>query len=451
MSPIDGADRDGMAARQMALAALVQIRDQDAWASPVVDTVLSAGSLDARDRAFAANLVFSTLRWEGTIDWMLGHIVSRGLASVQAELIEILRMGTWELQYGAAPAHAGVNTWVEVARLAVGDRATGFVNGILRNVVRKADALPWPDPDSEEGIALAVGYPQWVVGLSRQRFGDERAVSVLEAGNVPAPLILRAVGPREAVLVALRDQGVDARPGELADSAVILEDRQVPGDLDVITDGRAVVQDQASQVVGATAAEGMPAGSIAIDLCAAPGGKTTHLAQSGLRVTAVDRHAGRLRRTAALAEHLGLDIATHVADGASSGLPEAEADLVLVDAPCSGLGVVRRRPELRWRKTPEDVASLQSVQVRLLRAAVALARPGARIVYSVCTWTQAETDDVVAAVVEDGTATLERAGSQALPGDDDQGGTLTRYGQQLAPDQQQGDGMYLAVLRRPGA
>ncbi|MEE8603437.1 16S rRNA (cytosine(967)-C(5))-methyltransferase RsmB [Euzebya tangerina] len=438
---------DGVATRQAALAALLQIDDQQAWASPVVDRVLSGSGLDDRDRAYVANLVFSTLRWEGTLDWMLAHLVTRGLDAVQQELLHILRLGTWELRFGAAPAHAGVNTWVEVARHAVGDRATGFVNGVLRNVVRRGDTLPWPDPTSVEGVALATAHPPWVVELARERFGVDRATDVLAAGNETAPLILRAVAPREEVVARLAADGVAASAGSLTDTAVVLGERVPPGRLAVISEGLAIVQDQSSQVVGATAAREIPAGATAVDLCAAPGGKTTHLAQAGLAVTAVDRHAGRLRRTAELAARLGLSITTRLADGAASGLPEASADLVLVDAPCSGLGVVRRRPELRWRKDPADVTALRAVQERLLRAAVLLTKPGGRIVYSVCTWTVAETDQVVAAVVEDGTAVLERAG-QTAP-NPDASGSLTEYGRQLAPDTEQGDGMYLAVLRRP--
>jgi 16S rRNA (cytosine967-C5)-methyltransferase len=431
---------EGVAARRVAATALLQIHADQAWASPVVDRLLTRSDLDARDRGFAANLVFSALRWEGTLDWILGHLVSRGLDQVQPEVREVLRLGTWELRYGAAPSHAVVHAWVEVVRALAGQRATGFANGVLRAVARTADDLPWPDPDTVAGTALRLGYPGWVVDLAQARFGD-RAEAVLAAGNAPAPLVLRAVAPRDAVVDALAADGIAARPGPMAPQSVVLEERHVPADLAVIRRGLAVVQDESSQVVGATAAAGLPAGARAIDLCAAPGGKATHLAQLGMDVLAVDRHAGRLRRAAAMAARLGLPLDTLVADGTATGLPEGQADLVLVDAPCSGLGVVRRRPELRWRRGEGDVAALAAVQVPLLRAAAALARPGGRVAYAVCTWTEAETDAVVAEVLAEG---------QVVQADGPDVGARTAHGVQLAPDVDGGDGMYLAVLERRG-
>lgn len=433
------ADRDpaeGVAARHTAWTALSQISGRAAWASPVVDTVLSASGLDARDRAFAANLVFSTLRWQGTLDWILSHLVDRGLDRVQPDVVDVLRLGTYELRHGAAPAHAVVDTWVQVTRRVAGPRPTGFVNGVLRNVDRRAAKLPWPDRATDHGLGLASGYPAWVVGAARERFGDDRAAAVLDAGNRPADLALRAVAPREQVLATLAADGVTAKPGTLSPDAVVLTERRVPADLDVIADGLAVVQDQSSQMVGHIAAEGLAPGAVAVDLCAAPGGKATHLAQSGLAVTAVDRHAGRLRQVADLADRLGLDVTTVVADGRDSGLRPASADLVLVDAPCSGLGVVRRRPELRWRKDPADIPRLARLQQELLTAAADLVRPGGRVVYSVCTWTVAETDRVVRAVLDAGR--LQGLEPPAV-------GTPTAHGSQLAPDRDEGDGMYIAV------
>ncbi|CAN5434134.1 16S rRNA (cytosine(967)-C(5))-methyltransferase RsmB [soil metagenome] len=429
----------GVASRQAAASALIHIHAEQAWASPVVDRVLTAGSLDLRDRSFVANLVFSALRWEGTLDWVLAGRISRSLNDVEVELLDVLRLGTWELLYGNAPSRAVVHAWVEVARLLVGQRATGFVNGVLRGVTRAADDLPWPDPTTDEGLALQYGYPIWVVTEARQRFGDARAAAVLDAGNQPAPLVLRALGARDDLLAVLADQGIEAEPGRLSRDAVVLSQRHVPGDLQVIRDGLATVQDQASQVIGLAAADGLPAGATAIDLCAAPGGKSTHLAQQGLQVTAVDRHAGRLRRTASLAAHLGLSIDTLLADGTATGLPEGQADLVLVDAPCSGLGVVRRRPELRWRRDAASVGALAVLQTDLLRAAVGLAKPGGRVAYAVCTWTEAETDAVVRTVVADGQVVEQPAPAV---------GTPTAFGVQMAPDTDDGDGMYLAVLQR---
>lgn len=430
---------EGVAARHAAATALIEVHAQQAWASPVVDRILSGGRLDLRDRGFAANLTFSALRWEGTLDWVLAQRISRDLTDVEAALLDVLRLGTWELLYGGAPARAVVHAWVEVARDLVGPRATGFVNGVLRGVDRGRADLGWPDGDDDRALALRHGYPEWVVAAARRRFGDDRLPAVLDAGNLPAPLTLRAVAPRQQVIDALAADGIQAAAGVLARDAVILAERHVPRDLAVVRDGLAVVQDQASQVVGQVAADGLAAGSVAIDLCAAPGGKATHLAQQGLVVTAVDRHPGRLRRAAEMARRLHLPLTTLTADGTATGLSPGSADLVLLDAPCSGLGVVRRRPELRWRRSPDDVAALSQVQTDLLRAAVGLVRPGGRVVYAVCTWTVEETDDVVDTILRE--CQVERADTPAV-------GSPTPLGRQMAPDNDDVDGMYLSVLRR---
>lgn len=435
--------QEGVAARRVALDIVQQVHAEDAWASPVADRLLSASSLDARDRAFAANLAFSTLRWEGTLDWVLGQTVSRPLDQVEPALLDLLRIATWELQHGGQPAHAVVHSQVELARTVVGQRATGFVNGVLRSLAKGLDRLPWPPEDTARGLALREGYPVWVAHAATERFGADRAPAVLQAGNVPAPLVLRAVAPRDDVLAALAVDGVRARPGTLADDAVVLQERANPADLAVVADRMAVVQDQASQVVGQVAADGLPAGATAIDLCAAPGGKSTHLAQRGLSVTAVDVHPGRLRRAAALADDLGLDLRTVAGDGREVDLPEGAADLVLVDAPCTGLGVVRRRPELRWRRGPGDARQLQAVQVGLLRRALELVRPGGRVVYSVCTWTVHETDPVVEQVLTGDDGRTASVGTVTV-----EGGTPTTSGIQLAPDVDEGDGMFIALLER---
>ena len=407
-----------MAARLVAWRAVRRVHAEDAWASPVVDAVLADSGLDARDRALAAHLAFTALRWEGTLDWMLAQVVDRDLADIEVALLDVLRIGVAELHLGRAPAHAVVGGAVEVARRVVHPRTTGFVNGVLRALARRLDELPWPDRATDEGLGLALGYPAWIVAEARARFGD-RAEAVLAAGNEPAPLTLRAVADPAVVTERLQAQGADVTPGRHAPEALVVTGGPPPGELDVVREGLAVVQDEASMVVARTAAEGLPPGSLAIDLCAAPGGKATHLAQLGLDVVAVDRHPGRLSRTVALARRTRLPLKAVAADGRRPPLREGVADLVLLDAPCSGLGTVRRRPELRWRRTPEDLDALAQLQADLLGSATKLVKPGGRVVYSVCTWTRRETAGVV-------------SGETAL---------------QLSPDVDGTDGMYIAIPR----
>ena len=436
----------GLASRRAAYRVLRRVHGGGAWSGPALDTALRATQLDARDRAFAANLAYQTLRWEGTLDWALSHVVTRRLDDVEDAVRDVLRLGAWQLLYGRVPDRAVVSTSVDLARAEIGSRTTGFVNGVLRGLIRERDRLPWPPLSDDRGLALATGYPAWVVASARERFGD-RARAVLEAGNAPPGVTLRALGDRDALVAELAAAGVDASAGRAA--TAVRAPGADPGALAAVAEGRAVVQDDASQLVVAAlaAAAGDLGGAVVYDACAAPGGKSTHLAQLGARVVAGDVHAGRVGQLDDLARglQLGGAVLPVVADAGAPPLPAEGVDAVLLDAPCSGLGVVRRRPELRWRRGADDPARLGVLQLQLLETAADLVRPGGVLVYSVCTWPQAETVDVVTpflamhgdrfAVVE---PDLAGAGTR-LPGDP---------GVQLAPDRDDVDGMYLTVFRR---
>jgi 16S rRNA (cytosine967-C5)-methyltransferase len=435
-----------VASRIAAYRAIRRVHDGGAWSSRAVDAELARGELDARDRAFAANLAYETLRWEGTLDWALSHVSTRSLDAVQPEVLDVLRLGAWQLLKGRQPDRAAVGTAVDVAREDVSPHVTGFVNGVLRALVRRRAELPWPGEDSDAGLGLALGYPAWVVAEARARFG-QRAGAVLEAGNAPPGLTLRAVGDRAALLAELRDAGVEAEAGEHAPEAVRARGAD-PARLEAVASGRAVVQDEASMLVARTVmAAGEPQGLVA-DLCAGPGGKTTHLAQLGATVVAGDVRRGRARLVREAADRLGPGIGGRVhvvvADAARPAQRPGAFDAVLLDAPCTGLGVVRRRPEVRWRIGPGDPGRLGELQLRLLVAAVGLLAPGGRLVYSVCTWTTAETAAVarrVGSVAGDlvEAVDLPAGPGSRLPGDP---------GRQLSPDVDGVDGMYVLTLRR---
>jgi 16S rRNA (cytosine967-C5)-methyltransferase len=438
---------EGLRTRVAAYRAIRRVHDDGAWSTRAVDAALRAGDLDARDRAFAANLAYETLRWEGTLDWALGQVLTRPLHNVEAELLDVLRLGAWQLLYGHVPDRAAVATAVDLARAEVGARATGFVNGVLRGLGRAR--LAWPSQETDDGLGLALAYPAWVVAEARRRFG-ERARAVLEGGNAAPGVTLRAVGDRDALLEELRAGGLDATPGRHAAETVHAPGAD-PGALPAVGEGRAVVQDEASTLVGRAVWHGVAelTEPRVLDVAAAPGGKSTHLAQLGARVVAADLHPGRAGQLADAVRRLGLGdrVAVLAADAGAPPLRPEAFDAVLVDAPCSGLGVVRRRPELRWRVEPGDPARLGALQLRLLESAAAAVRPGGWLVYSVCTWPLAETAEVVAgflAVNGDrfahaDPATLACGAGAVLDGD---------HGLQLDPDCDGTDAMYLAAFRR---
>lgn len=417
----------GLAARRAALQALAYVDERDAYSTTAVPEAVAALP-DARDRRFASHLAYDTLRWEGTLDWILGHVVSRPLSDVEPPIRRILRLGTLQLWRTRVPNRAAVSTAVELARETVprnrASGAGGFVNGVLRNVSRTLDGLPWPDPQDDlvAHLALTTGHPAWIVEERLAAADADHVRALLEADNVSPGLTLRAVGDRDDLIRELTSLGLVAEPTSAAPEGV-----RVPGadprTLDAVTAGRAVPQDEASMLVGH--AVGVQPGDTVIDLCAAPGGKAGHLSQMvgpDGRVVAVELHDHRAALVRTTAERLGLPIEVLVGDGRTVDLPD-EVDAALVDAPCTGLGTGRRRPEVRWRKRPEDADALAMLQQQLVERAATLVRPGGRLTYAVCTWTTAETVAVAERVEQSTSVSLRRVEMrQLLPSTDDTDG-----------------------------
>jgi 16S rRNA (cytosine967-C5)-methyltransferase len=435
-----GPDGRGLPARRAALAALRAIDEDGTWSNLAVPAAIR-GIAAPRDRSFAAHLAYETVRWEGTLDWALGTVLTRPLTDVEPALRRILRLGALQLLRSDVPSRAAVDTSVTLAREAVprgrASGAAGFVNGVLRALVRGVDTLPWPDEAQDPVGALMrrTAHPAWVVEDLLGRYGPERTRAVLAADNDAPGLTLRAVGDRDDLVAELLAEGVDARPGRAP--AAVRAPGVDPRTLAAVADGRAVPQDEASQQV--VLRTGARTGARALELCAGPGGKATYLAQlvgPAGSVTAAELHPHRaaLVREAAARQQLAVDVVVGDATGRLAGVDDGADgyDVVLLDAPCTGLGTGRRRPEIRWRRGPEDTAELAGLQRRLLEAAAARVAPGGTLTYSVCTWTAAETT----AVVEDCRGALGAAGLVAAEQ------------VQLLPDRDDTDGMFIATWRR---
>lgn len=319
-------------ARRVALDALVEV-DRGAYANRLVPAMLAGSRLDERDRALVTELVYGTTRMRRACEWVVRRHVRRW-SGLDARTRALLRMGAYQLLFLRVPAHAAVAETVALAP----PRRRGLVNAVLRAVAAEGEPA-WPDD------ATRLSYPDWIVEELTAALGRERALDALARMDEPATVTRRADG---------------------------------------------YVQDLASQWVAAFAADGA-AGELVADVCAGPGGKATALAAAGARVVALDVNTRRAAAVVANAGRLGVTVAVAVGDGRRPPLRPASFDRVLVDAPCSGLGVLRRRPDARWRVRPADVAALAGVQRELLDAAVGLLRPGGLVVYSVCTLTLAET------------------------------------------------------------
>ncbi len=435
---------DGTESRAVAVDALVRVED-GAYSNLVLPGLLSRSGLSHRDRAFATDLVYGTLRAQGRVDHLLDLVSKRPLADLDAPVRAALRAGTYQLVNGVAP-HAAVSATVG-ALLGEAARARPYVNAVLRKVSGLGPPWPFPEGDDTAALAIRTGYPDWIVERLRTDVGDTDALAVLEVANQPAPVTLRPNPLRttpEALAAELRAGGVEVTAGALVPEAVLVRSTGDPARLAAVAEGRATPQDQASQAVAA--ALGAEPGDDIWDMAAAPGGKSTALAEAmgdKGRVVATDVSAGRVRWIAEAVGRLGLgSVHPAVADARTVPFGPARFDRVLLDAPCSGLGVLRRRPEARWRIAPEDVTRLAALQQELLQAAMEAVRPGGLVAYCVCTLTADETtaiDDWAKAQWPEATAELPPGGVWRPHG----------RGALLLPQAAGTDGMFLLLLRAP--
>ncbi len=380
------------------------VDERAAYANLTLPGLLRERGITGRDAAFATELGYGTLRGQGTYDAVLVACVDRPLDQVDPPVLDVLRLGAHQLLAMRVPPHAAVSATVELARAVVGDGRASFVNAVLRRVGGD-DLNGWVDrvapsrvDDPAGHLAVAHSHPRWVVSALRDALGgslDELA-EMLAADNLAAAVTLVARPGRGSVQELLAAAS-GARPGRWSRYAVTLDGGD-PGALDAVRRGRAGVQDEGSQLVALALADAPIEGPDVrwLDLCAGPGGKAALLAglarERGavLLAAEIQPHRAVLTRRA-----LGGPGAVVVADGRSPAWRDGSFDRVLLDAPCTGLGALRRRPEARWRREPGDVARLADLQRALLRAAVCAVRPGGLVAYITCSPHLAETRAVV--------------------------------------------------------
>jgi len=412
----------------------VRIED-GAYSHVVLPMMLRGSSLSARDRAFVTDLVYGTVRSQRRLDDLLAPHGRRPLRRLDPPVRAALRIGAQQLVQGV-PAHAAVSATVD----AVPQRARGYVNAVLRAL--STSGPPWPEPSSE---AVALSYPDWIVDLLSTDLGEDDARAALAASNEPGLVSLRP-NPLQTTAAdlteELHDRGAQVEPGRLVEDALVVRGAGDLATLPAVAQGRATPQDQASQAAIEIAA---PApGDRVLDVAAAPGGKATAAAErigiDGI-VVALDVDAGRLRLVQAAAQRLRLsNLHVGIADARKLPISPRSFDLVVVDAPCSGLGALRRRPDLRWQLQPTTVQPLADLQLGLLQEAATAVRPGGRLVYSVCTLTRLETTAVAErALAEfDGFTVLEPPAGWRPHGP----------GGLVLPQDAGTDGMFVMVLRR---
>ncbi len=330
----------GVAARQLAIEAVDRIMSKGAYANIVLAPMLDRSDLDERDRGLVTELVYGTVRNRRACDWLVDRFL---YDQVELPVRAALEVGAYQLVFLRQPPHAAVSSTVG----AVPKKVRGLVNAVLRRVADDVADGPvdWPDLGTE------LSYPDWLLQLFIDEHGTDDAVASLRKMNEPPTVTVRADG---------------------------------------------YVQNEGSQLV--TTAVGVSPGDRVLDVCAAPGGKATAMAATGAWVVGADRRRSRCRLVAANAADLGSDVAVVVADGTAPPFRPGGFDKVLVDAPCSGLGTLRRRADARWRVEPETADRLARLQLDLVVASLPMVRDAGEIVYSVCTVTRAETIGVADAL-----------------------------------------------------
>lgn len=382
------------ASRRVALEVLRRVAGGD-----LADRALDyeAARLDPRDRAWAQELVYGTLRLRGRIDHLLGALVRGGTDKLEAEVLDVLRLGTYQLlEMDSVPPYAAVSQSVELARAAGAGRAAGLVNGVLQNLKRQRRSIGFPDFSADPAAHLETwgSHPRWLVERWIARWGAEDARALVDADNRRPELYIRPLGVSvDEARARLGEAEIASEPVDFApDSVRILPPATAVEALAAVP---AVVQDPAAALVVRYAA--VPEGATVIDLAAAPGGKALGMAERAAHVAAADLSPRRIARVAENAARIGWAgrIGPVVADGRHP--PFRAADLVLLDAPCTGTGTFRRHPDGRWRVAPDDLAALATLQGELLEAAAALVRPGGVLVYSTCSLEREENEERVEA------------------------------------------------------
>lgn len=432
----------------------------DAYANLALPGILRDAGLHGRDAAFATELTYGTLRAVGTLDKIIGIAADRDVERIDPTARDALRMGVYQLLYTRVPPHAAASSTVNLVRSNTGESAAGFANAVMRQISARDldDWLETVAPDAKEDrvghMSVVRHHPQWIVRAFAEALGgdlDETDEALAEDNE--RPIVHLCARPGRADAVALADETGGA-PGAFSPYAVYLPGGS-PGDIKAVATRAAHVQDEGSQLVATAVANAPVDGRDErwLDLCAGPGGKAGLLgalaAERGAHVTAVEiaPHRAELVESACR----GLPVTVISADGRDVGrideLPEGGFDRVIVDAPCSGLGSLRRRPEARWRRTPADLPPLTRLQRELLAAALKAVRPGGIVGYVTCSPHIAETQVTVTETARRSPQNVEYVDARSLL-PDGMPGLGTGPTVQLWPHRHGTDAMFLAVLRR---
>lgn len=453
--------------REIAVAILDRIDRTGGYAEPLLDAAISSEPhLGTHDRGLLTELVYGTLRMRGRMDWIVARLYKGNAADLKPPLPNILRTGLYQILFtDRIPPFAAVNEAVVIAKREC-PAAAGLVNALLRNAIREKDGMVWPDMARDPGKAISIchSHPRWLVERWLDLYGIDETIAICKANNTVPPLTLRVnrlKASRDEAIASLATDGIAAERTRWSPDGLSLSGSAAGlRETSAFRDGLIRFQDEASQLVARLVAP--QPGKRVLDLCSGWGGKTMHLAalmHNRGELTAVDLHPGKLKLLAAEALRLGVTItAIHAGDAAALPRDFRHAfDRVLLDAPCSGLGTLRRNPEIRWRISPSAPEAAASLQKRLLESASACVKPGGRLVYSVCTLTPEENASVVEVLRAKGRdlrLSEERGGDASIPpapsGEDAPQGGFRHVSPEVPPELVSDDGFFRTFPHRHG-
>ncbi|WP_339224394.1 16S rRNA (cytosine(967)-C(5))-methyltransferase RsmB [Paenibacillus sp. FSL W7-1332] len=438
---------------------LTQVEQEGAYSNLLLNSALQRSSLAKSDAGLATELIYGTISRLNTLDYFLDKFVNKGVQKLQPWVRALLRISLYQVIYlDRIPDHAVVSEAVNLAKRRGHQGISGMVNGVLRNILRQKESLAIPEnmPPAQR-ISLQHSHPLWLVERWISQYGIETAEAICAANNEPPAVSVRVNTTmicRDDMLKLMCSQNYEAAPSSLSPYGIVVRGAGNMALTDWYRDGMISIQDESSMLV-AEAVKPEP-GMRVLDCCAAPGGKSAHMGElmkDEGSIVANDIHAHKGKLISDQAGRLGLDsisIVTGDALDLVDRFEPASFDRILLDAPCSGLGVIRRKPDLKWGKSQEDIHEIAALQLRLLESVSTLLRPGGLLVYSTCTIEPLENEGVVSAfldshsgfgIAEDGLGDLSRLEGKSLQ----RGGGI-----QILPQHYHSDGFYIARLgRRP--
>jgi len=360
--------------------------------------------LTSLDRAFLTELTYGVIRWRGKLDWVIRFFSKIPFEKIELETLNILRLGLYQILFlSRTPASAAVNESVELAKGIRGKGGAGFVNAVLRSTIRQKDEIPYPEIDEDPARHLSVvqSHPLWLVRRWVKEMGVEETLRVCTFNNRISSLTLRTNTlkiDRKDLIEKLKGKECKPVPTTYSEEGIVLRDPPPTSELPFIKEGLYIIQDEASQLVSSIL-DPKP-GERILDACAAPGGKTTHMAQkmgNQGEIDALDLSKGKLDLIAEGCQRLGIRIVRTIKGNAAEPLSipqRMEYDRILADVPCSGFGTLRRNPDLKWRRGEEDIKRLSELQLSILSHLSVYLKKGGTFVYSTCTVFHEENEDV---------------------------------------------------------